>query len=218
MGDFLKKLYNAGVAFFAAVAVICISVTTTLLMRPLYYLDIEILKIPETSGVSKEICRLTYDVLIKYNLLGGPEELIFPTIPMSDTGRIHFEEVKDIFIAMQLISILAIAALIIWYILYKKKKIKNLWWMRGAGLLTFAVAAAVGVALIIDWETAFVIMHKLFFRNDYWIFNVYTDPVIKILPETFFFHCGLMIVVVTLVQILILEITYRRLKNGRTKL
>ena len=29
------------------------------------------------------------------------------------------------------------------------------------------------------------------FDNDYWLFNSKTDPVIKILPDEFFMHCGI---------------------------
>ena len=53
-------------------------------------------------------------------------------------------------------------------------------------------------------------MHKIFFRNDYWLFNPATDPIIKILPDTFFMHCGMMIVGIVLLINIIFEIVYRK--------
>lgn len=79
-----------------AVVVISLAVTITVLARPLYYFDIENLDIPQASGYSSEACKLNYDTLIDYNLLGGDEELFFPTLRMSEEGKIHFEEVKRI--------------------------------------------------------------------------------------------------------------------------
>ena len=207
------KTINLGVACLAMIVIICISVTITVLARPLYYFDIEYLEIPWRSGISAEACRLNYDTLIDYNLLGGDEELVFPTLKMSDTGRIHFEEVKEIFINMQIVSIAGIVALIGFTLYIKKKGPQNsiLFWMKYTFPVTMIVALAVGLAMAIDWQWAFTTMHEIFFDNDYWIFNAYTDPVIKILPEEFFFHCGILIVILTMAQIAILRVVYRRL-------
>lgn len=206
------KAINLGVACLAMIVIICISVTITVLARPLYYFDIEYLEIPWRSGISAEACRLNYDTLIDYNLLGGDEELVFPTLKMSETGRIHFEEVKEIFINMQLVSIAGIVALIGFTLYIKKKGPQNsiLLWMRYTFPVTMIVALAVGLAMAIDWQWAFTTMHEIFFDNDYWIFNAYTDPVIKILPEEFFFHCGILIVILSMAQIAILRVVYRR--------
>ena len=128
----INKIINLIVAVIATVVVICNSVSLTVLARPVYYLDIELLDIAETSGISKEACKLNYDKLIDYNLLGGDEELIFPTLRMSQQGRIHFEEVKDIFIAMQKIAIVGLLALAIWIFYIKKKgaSISNSLWLK----------------------------------------------------------------------------------------
>jgi integral membrane protein (TIGR01906 family) len=37
------------------------------------------------------------------------------------------------------------------------------------------------------------------FRNDYWIFDEATDPVIMILPDAFFLHCAVMIILLILI-------------------
>ena len=82
--------------------------------------------------------------------------------------------------------------------------------MHLTGFVTAAIAAAVLMAIVIDWEWTFETMHGLLFDNDYWLFNSKTDPVIKILPDEFFMHCGIMIIGLTAAFTSGLEILYRR--------
>lgn len=217
MKNKIRNLLNIAAAVFAAAAVICIAVTAVVLFRPLYYFDMEHLNIPENSGIPESVVRANYDTLIDYNLLGGPNELLFPDMSMSEQGRIHFEEVKDIFIAMQLISIAAVILLVIWLVMRKKGKNPPFQWMKLTGVVVAAITAVVACTVVIDWNLAFTAMHKMFFRNDYWIFNDVTDPVIKILPEEFFLHCGVMIIIISLFEIVMLQVIYRRLKNERNE-
>ena len=218
----MKKIVNVAgniiAAVFAAIGVLCISVTITVMFRPLYYFDIDYLDIPQMSGMSEAVIRANYDVLIDYNLLGGPSELNFPDLIMSQQGRIHFEEVKDIFIFMQIFSIAAVILLVLWIVAWVKKKSLSFKWMKFTGIVIAIIAFTCGCALIIDWDWAFTAMHTIFFRNDYWIFDATTDPVIRILPEEFFIHCGIMIIILALIQIIILQLVYRRLKHGGNKI
>ena len=218
----MKKIVNVAgniiAAVFAAIGVLCISVTITVMFRPLYYFDIDYLDIPQMSGMSETVIRANYDVLIDYNLLGGPSELNFPDLIMSQQGRIHFEEVKDIFIFMQIFSIAAVILLVLWIVAWVKKKSLSFKWMKFTGMVIAIIASTCGCALIIDWDLAFTAMHTIFFRNDYWIFDATTDPVIRILPEEFFMHCGIMIIILALIQIIILQLVYRRLKDGGNKI
>lgn len=218
----MKKIVNVAgniiAAVFAAIGVLCISVTITVMFRPLYYFDIDYLDIPQMSGMSETVIRANYDVLIDYNSLGGPSELNFPDLIMSQQGRIHFEEVKDIFIFMQIFSIAAVILLVLWIVAWVKKKSLSFKWMKFTGIVIAIIASTCGCALIIDWDWAFTAMHTIFFRNDYWIFDATTDPVIRILPEEFFMHCGIMIIILALIQIIILQLVYRRLKHGGNKI
>ena len=92
---------NFFMAFLCFLFILCLSVTLTVLFRPVYYWDVEHLRIGEQYGIAPEICRSNYDVLIDYNLIWGPDRLEFPDFRMSESGRIHFEEVKAIFAVCQ---------------------------------------------------------------------------------------------------------------------
>ena len=195
-------------ALLCTLTVVCLAVSITVWFRPLYYADIEFLDIPEKSGYSEEVCHNNYDVLIDYNVIGGTSELEFPDMEMSEHGRIHFEEVKRIFIFMQIEALAGTAVLAAVYVRRKRRG-----WMHLTGFVSLAVAAAVLLAVVVDWEWAFETMHGLLFDNDYWLFNPQTDPVIKILPDRFFMHCGIMIIGLTAVLTAGLEILYRRKKK-----
>ena len=61
------------------------------------------------------------------------------------------------------------------------------------------------VAYIIDFSKAFVIFHKIFFKNNYWVFDENIDPIIKALPEELFMIYGAVILGI----IIILSITIK---------
>lgn len=215
MRNALYKIINIIVAMIAVLCIISVSVTAVILVRPVYYWDIERLDIDETSGYSKEVCKNNYDALIDYNLIGGPSELNFPTFDMSFEGKVHFSDVKKIFITMQVIALTGVI-LLPCFLLYLKQwgasRNKTLW-MRITGVLLLVIAAVVGGAIVVDWQWTFTFMHELFFSNDYWIFDPMTDPVINILPDRYFMHCGIIIAVLVTVMAVLLEIGYRRVNR-----
>lgn len=221
MKNVIYKIINIIIAIAAAICIISTSVTVMILARPVYYLDIERLDIDETSGCSKEVCKNNYDALIDYNLIGGPSELKFPNFNMSFEGKVHFSDVKKIFITMQVIALTGII-LFVCFLLYLRQwgvtENKTIW-MRLTGIVLLTTAAVVGGAIVVDWQWTFAFMHEILFSNDYWIFNPVTDPVINILPDRYFMHCGIIIAVLVTVMALSLEIGYRRLnKNERNNI
>lgn len=67
--------------------------------------------------------------------------------------------------------------------------------------------------IVVNFEGSFVLFHKIMFNNDYWIFDPNLDPVINILPEEFFFHAGLMILILIIIASLTNYLIYRFLKS-----
>lgn len=194
--------------------IISFSVVFTLNFRPLYYFDIGHLNISETSGYSDSDIRANYDVLIDYNNIFGPDTLEFPTLAMSTEGRIHFEEVKDIFVAVEILCI-ATFVLGLAGILWQHKK-RNVHYLKYTSILTIAIPVVLGLIFSLNWEQSFVTFHHIFFNNDYWIFSPSTDPVITILPDTFFFHCAMMILGTVILGSVLCFVIYR-LRSKRLK-
>ena len=196
---------------------ICLAITLTVLFRPLYYFDIEYLGIPESSGYSAQVCRENYDVLIDYNLLVSPDKLDFPDFPMSRQGEIHFEEVKRIFVGAQWIALIGFGAFVLRILWQRRRKDRDFRWLAMSSWVCLALVGLVGGGVLLSWEKAFVLMHQILFRNDYWIFNATTDPVIKILPDTFFMHCGILILLLLLLFLTACYFLKKKLERATEK-
>lgn len=195
---------------------ISLAVVITLNFRPLYYFDIESLNIPGLSGFSAEEIRQNYDALIDYNGLFYRGALNFPSLPMSESGRVHFAEVKNIFDALQVLAIISTIVSAVCIFVKGKKRQKR--FLLLSGIFSVAIPLLVGILVAVNWESFFVLFHKIVFRNDYWIFDPAFDPVITILPSAFFMHCAVMIVGLVLLFALILLGIYFFLSRKRNKL
>ena len=57
----------------------------------------KLLHISDISGYSNDVIRKNFDALIRYNNIWHTGILNFPDFSMSESGRIHFEEVKKVF-------------------------------------------------------------------------------------------------------------------------
>lgn len=192
----MKKSFspsNLALAVVFMLFFISFSVVLVLNFRPLYYYDIETLDIVESSGIAEDDIRANYDTLISYNSILGQKELDFPTLDMSESGKIHFQEVKNIFVFVQWLCIATFFAGSIG--LFFKLRKKDAGCLKLAGVLTPLIPAVLGGLIALNWESFFVTFHHIFFRNDYWLFNPATDPVITILPDAFFLHCAIAILV-----------------------
>ena len=211
-GGFAKHIL---MALILVVVILCLSIALTVLCRQVYYFDIGHLDIPARSGISAETCRENYDVLIDYNLIGGPAQLEFPDFIMSEQGRIHFEEVKHIFVAAQWIALGGLILFICRLLWQRHRGDRDYRWLRLTSWIALAMVAAVGGLVAVSWDTAFVLMHKILFNNDLWIFNAATDPIIRILPDTFFMHCGILIMALMVVFVLGCRLLARRLEQPR---
>lgn len=181
-------------AIMLMIFIISFAVVFTVFFKPLYYFDINYLNIDQISGLDAETIKENYRILINYQSIFYQGTLNLPDFVMSDSGRIHFEEVKRIFEAIQVMMV--ISGLISIPMTIKKIKEKEYRFLRLTGLITIIVPTVLGFLAALDFERAFVLFHQIVFRNDYWIFDYRTDSVITILPETFFMHCFMLIVVI----------------------
>lgn len=193
-------------AIFLTIFILTFSVVFTLNFRPLYYHDITTLKIEHTSGFSKKQILENYNTLIDYNCIFHQNPLKL-TLPMSKEGRLHFEEVKHIFDFLQLLCLISAVGLLL---LCKNAISKhNYKFFILSSICTFFVPTAFAIIFAINgWENTFTFFHKILFQNDYWLFDEFTNPIIKILPDVFFFHYTIMILCLVLTGIFINFLLY----------
>lgn len=194
-------------ALTLTLCIICFAVIVTVFFKQLYYFDIDYLNIAQNTGLPKQLIKENYDVLIQYQSVFYQGPLNLPDFVMSTTGRIHFEEVKRIFDMIQILFV--VTGVVSGVMIYQNIKQKEYRFLKLTPIFSIGIPTVIGFLAAIDFDQAFVIFHKIFFRNDYWIFDYTTDPVITILPESFFMHCFMMIIIIVIVISLILYKIYK---------
>ena len=207
------KALDYALAVLMVLLFVCMATVLVLNFRPLYYFDITHLDIPAISHLSHEEIRSNYDVLIAYNSVFFRGELQFPSLAMSPTGRIHFEEVKNIFVAMQIT--LAVLAVAMPFAIVKKLKQKEITFLKLSALFGIGIPLTLGALVALNWERVFILFHEMVFRNAYWQFNEHTDPVITILPSEFFMHCAIAIIAIVFVCSLLCLLFYKKLQKAK---
>ena len=198
---------SVAAAVFVAALVISASVTATLFDRAAYGRLQDKLDLPESIGIGEAELLENYNALIDYNSVFFRGPLSFPTFPMSEAGRIHFEEVKVIFSFFQVILIVSAALLALCgFFLIRRKRFG---FLAFGGILSLVIPAIVVLVMAIaGWDRFFVIFHEAFFSNDFWVFDARTDPVILILPDAFFLDCLVRIVIGIVISSVLLIICF----------
>lgn len=186
---------------------ISISVIFVINFKPLYYLDIKFLDIPSRSGFTKNVILDNYSALIDYCSPFYKGDLVFPTLIASSGGLKHFEEVKTVFVFFYYLLPITLIPLIL-IILYKHKR-KDYRYLLVSSITTLVLPISVGIGTWINFDHLFILFHQLVFRNDLWLFDYTTDPVILMLPDTFFMHCAVLIVCCVILCSLLLFLFYR---------
>lgn len=211
----MKKILNIIFPVCFSILIITGIIKFTVGFKELYYYDIDKLNIPILSNLSKEEIILNYDYLIDYNLGKDDKNFEMPTIKSSPQGKIHFEEVRDIF---QNINKLFNLCLIISIIgLFINIKYKNIKFLNVTSKSLISIPVILALPIVINFEGSFVIFHKLMFSNDYWIFDPNLDPVINMLPQQFFFHAGVMMLSLVLISSILMYVVYRLLNIKRER-
>ena len=154
-----------------------------------YSVDIDYLKISESSGLTREEVRENYDAIMDFLSPFSAKEFSLPTISFSDRAAKHFEDCKPLFNAVYILG--AVSALILALLAATKSIGKTT--LRVSSAVTLALPALIGVAVASDFDRSFTLFHKLFFEGSTWIFDPQLDSFILIFPSEFFMHCAIFI-------------------------
>lgn len=208
-----KMLFKLLVGIITSISIVSIATVIVLNSTFMYKIMINKYNLVEETGVSAENLMKNYNGLVKYLQNPFIEKLRFDDFTMSYAGEIHFMEVKHIFINLIYISIIFILGMIIYFFLQKltknKETIKSLinnFNLSANILITFFIV--LGILFSIDFSKVFIIFHKIFFRNDYWIFDSATDPIINALPQEVFMIYAITILAILAVFSIIIKIVH----------
>lgn len=217
---YLNYFFKIVISIFTAIAIISIATIIALNLKFIYKFIIDKYELVNITGVSAENLMFDYSGLINYLQNPFIDSLKFENFAMSSYGEIHFYEVKKIFISLILIALFFIIINLMYAIvgkfrgnkIYKNNIIRAL--NSGSNILIVFFIVILG-AYIVDFSKAFIIFHKIFFRNDYWIFDETIDPIINALPEDLFMIYGAVILGIIIVATIIIKVIKAKMLQRR---
>ena len=223
MSTIKDKILTSVFAVALAILILTVSIGLPIYFRPFYYIQINSLDIPERTGFDYDTVKESYDAVLNYLTLPGYE---FSTgaFAHSEEGYAHFKDCKALFNLNIILLIISAAVITVLTVLKKKNKFTLL---RPYKMhVSFAVSAwLLGIfaflALLVslNFSRAFTIFHSIFFPGKTnWVFNSYTDPIIRALPQAFFRNCAILIVSSILIQtvtMIAVNLTLKKRRNNR---
>jgi integral membrane protein (TIGR01906 family) len=161
--------------------------------------------------------RLTYAPYAIDYLLNGEDidflgDLKFPDgKSMYNTRELHhMRDVKTVTrIAYQIATFGSIIYITCAIILYRRNRplLRQALW--GGAIFTLSIIAAIIVIAVLNWDFFFTGFHTIFFTSGTWRFE-YSDTLIRLFPEQFWFDAALLIGgLTTLTALLILSFVWR---------
>lgn len=194
-----KKIIK-GIAF--AVFIISFAIALPIFFRPFYYMQIKpsgILK----YGTYSEI-KQAYDELLNYLIFFEPFKI--GKFSYSENGYLHFRDVKILFLINNISFIISYYLLCFIKTKRNEKKFSPQFY---ASITVIVLFLIIGLAFIINSDKSFIIFHKILFPGKTnWEFSSAEDPVIDILPFSFFLSAILFVigvVMITTISIIIYE-------------
>lgn len=172
--------------------IIALSVTLTVILSiPLFALEISWYHLTELAQMSAATLWHNFLVLMNYLLNPFMGQLNMPNFPSSASGLKHFAEVKTLFMLALSLSIILIPA----FVIFLKEHLALLF--HNGLRLVMGLPIVVGLfAILVGFDQFFVYFHEILFRDNTWLFDPNTDPIINVLPEQFFMHTFLIFLVI----------------------
>lgn len=200
------KITDLFIGLLFTLLFISIAVVVTINFRPLYYLDVKLLNIEAISDIPKGEILRNYNALIDYSSPFYRGALKFPTLTASESGLSHFADVKNIFTFFYVLGVITLIPCII--IIWQKAKNRDYSYLIVTAITAIVLPTILAVLMSLNFENTFILFHKIAFRNNDWLFDPITDPVINILPDTFFMHCAFLIILIVILLSIIFAVLY----------
>lgn len=161
----------------------------------LYPLEVDWLRLTDQVTISKEQLLQNFHILMVYLTSPFSWVLDMPDFPSSASGLKHFADVKNLFHLAQLVALLTLYPAL--HFFGKNSRAKTLWLHQKIFLGAALIPVGIGImGMLIGFENFFIIFHQVLFPGDSsWLFNPATDPIICVLPESFFLHCFILFLV-----------------------
>lgn len=193
----LKKSISLLLSFIILLSLILFNAIILLNSTFIFKLYMIKTNIPSTLSIPLSKILSDYKNMISYLRNPFIKNLSFNYFTLSNFGKIHFLEVKNIFLFIYFFLALSI---IFFIFLFIKKRALLKSSLKYLSFITICFFMGLLCSFIIDFNHIFTLFHKLFFNNDYWIFDSITDSIIMVLPESFFLLNAVIILILLLIE------------------
>ena len=211
MNRLLKILLIINTSIF----IISLSIAFVILYRPLYYWNIDYLKIESTSGYKKIKIKEAYDDVMDYLIIN--KEFKTGSLKYTQDGMNHFRDCKKLFILDFVLLGISSIVLLVKLKFFNNIKVLNCnigFW--SSLLIIVGFVLLITTIFIIGFDKSFEFFHKIFFLGKTnWILDPDTDEIVKILPKQFFMNCGILISALVLIMCTI-NILRDVIRNNKT--
>ena len=158
----------------------------------LYPMEISYFALPGKVYLKSETIQYNFNILMNYLTNPFSQVLQMPDFRSSVAGLHHFAVVKNLFHLVQLVALVTLPSFYFFVKGIVKKGFLSLYRKSLLALVVLPLLIGLGVVLI-GFDQFFTLFHQiLFVGDDTWLFDPAKDPVILILPETFFLHAFLL--------------------------
>ncbi|MBC7809638.1 MAG: TIGR01906 family membrane protein [Burkholderiales bacterium] len=186
-----------------SVPILLTLVSVRLIMSPLF-LQLEYTR----SGFPEDFYGFTTDDRLRYApyaldyLLTGADISYLGDLRFDDDTSMYsvpeLEHMRDVqtvtrtaFALALVIGLITIAAAyFLWRAQSTRRDLRRAFF--NGAVLTLGLIVAIVITAVIGWDTFFTTFHRLFFTGDSWIFD-YSDTLIRLFPEQFWFDAALTI-------------------------
>ncbi|WP_102401244.1 TIGR01906 family membrane protein [Haloimpatiens massiliensis] len=207
----MKNIYKIITSTLICFIIILWSILFTVNFKPIYYFSIDKFQIQNTSSLEKNEIKNNYNYLIDYLMYPNNNELDLPSFSSSKEGIMHFIDVKTIFQNITTnFYIFYLGFLWMYFLLLNKNLINTKETLKLSSTFLLSLMGAI-VLVYMNFQKGFDIFHKLIFKNDYWMFSPEKDPIINILPESFFALCLFFILLLISINSIIMLIFSKKL-------
>ena len=192
----IKRIILIYIALSAVLFSLTMSINIVTKDKNYYYKYSEKNNIAEYAGVDSDKLKKMYSNLIDY-IYKGDQNLINTDFNKREVS--HMVDVNKLYNINIMVTYITLISLIVYiiYLIFKYKKKTNIYselkFIRKIFLTILFAMIILSIIISIDFDSAFIKFHHLFFNNDLWLLDPITDIMIRMLPQDFFMNMAIRI-------------------------
>ncbi|MGX7109423.1 TIGR01906 family membrane protein [Facklamia miroungae] len=171
------------------------AIALTVILSPwIYRIFNYFFKLHENVGLTSEQLNQNYQAIINYLIHPLLRQFHLPDFASSVGGVQHFAEVKFL-IQLTLMATFLLFFLVVFDVFRIRKQRRRVFYFKPYLFLCYLLPLGVMFLAVVAFDKVFILFHQLFFRNELWLFDPLKDPIINVLPDTYFFVLLLVVII-----------------------